>query len=121
AGEVVVTVRRDPSLEDGLLFSVRDTGIGIPRDRMNRLFQAFSQIDSSTTRMFGGSGLGLVISKRLVELMGGSVTVESEVGSGSTFSFSIVGKALKGVKPQVSLDPEPCLTGHKVLVIDDHS
>ncbi|MBF0239326.1 MAG: PAS domain S-box protein [SAR324 cluster bacterium] len=82
-----------------LLFSVRDTGIGIPADKIDRLFQEFSQIDASTTRKYGGSGLGLTISKRLVELMQGKITVESIPGHGSTFSFTLSLMALIDQSP----------------------
>ncbi len=90
-GEVVLSVDAVP-WEDGradLHFAVRDTGIGIPRDRIDRLFKSFSQVDMSTTRKYGGTGLGLAISKRLVDLMGGRIWIESEMGKGSTFHFTL--------------------------------
>lgn len=91
-----------------LHFSVRDTGIGIPPEKMDRLFKPFSQVDSSITRKYGGTGLGLVISKRLVELMGGSMWVESEgiAGQGSTFHFNIVVNS----SPDLTLKPTPALS-----------
>ncbi len=89
-GEVVVSARwnRDSSIPGNLLFEVRDTGIGIPPDMIEKVFSVFTQADSSTTRKYGGSGLGLAIVQRLVALMGGRVWVESESGKGSTFFFT---------------------------------
>jgi CheY-like chemotaxis protein len=76
-----------------ICFSVKDTGIGIPEDKMSRLFQSFSQIDSSTTRRYGGTGLGLAITKKLVEMMDGKIWVDSQLGKGTTFYFSIIADA----------------------------
>ncbi len=94
-GEVSIFVSGNRTENDRvkIFFSVRDTGIGIPQDRMDSLFQSFSQVDMSTTRRFGGTGLGLAISKRLVQLMGGTIWAESEIGKGSTFSFTIQAEA----------------------------
>ena len=91
-GEIKVSVKQTKfeNSKCELLFAVSDTGIGIPKDKMDRLFKSFSQVDSSTTRKYGGTGLGLTISKRLSELMGGKIWVESEPGKGSTFYFTIV-------------------------------
>lgn len=91
-GEVEISLHaaRSASSAWQLSFAIRDTGIGIPADKMDRLFKPFSQVDSSTTRRFGGTGLGLVISQRLCKLMGGEIHVESHPGSGSTFTFTIV-------------------------------
>jgi PAS domain S-box-containing protein len=122
-GEVVVSVRAEPH-HDGrmeLSFSVRDTGIGIPREAMARLFQSFSQVDSSTTRRYGGTGLGLVISKRLAELMGGHLWVESEVGKGSTFHFAVVVDPLPS-RPKPRVTPSPGnLVGRALLIVDDNA
>ncbi|MCP4512557.1 MAG: histidine kinase, partial [Fuerstiella sp.] len=90
SGEVVVNVRTVSQTDEDtvLQFSVRDTGVGIPDDRLDHVFDAFEQADSSTTRRFGGTGLGLAISSRIVNLMHGRVWVESDVGRGSTFFFT---------------------------------
>ena len=101
SGVVVVHVSGS-CLVDGktkLFFSVRDTGIGIPQDRMSSLFQSFGQVDMSTARKYGGTGLGLAISKKLVQLMGGAIWAQSEIGKGSTFSFTI---------PADAATPEQC-------------
>jgi len=104
-GEVLVTVQSRPydHKRHELQLTVRDTGIGIPADRMDRLFQAFSQIDASTTRQYGGTGLGLAISRRLCELMGGRMWVESVPGVGSSFSFTLLAEAAQRYEPLVAL------------------
>ncbi|MCA9944547.1 MAG: response regulator [Ardenticatenaceae bacterium] len=100
-------------------FSVLDTGIGIPSERMDRLFRSFSQVDSSTTRQYGGTGLGLAISKRLTEAMGGTMWLESEPDVGSTFSFTIQIAATKSSRKATAVPP-PGLSGKRVLVVDDN-
>jgi CheY-like chemotaxis protein len=107
-------------------FAVADTGIGIPEEKMGRLFQSFSQVDASTTRRYGGTGLGLAISKKLAELMGGKIWVESEVGKGSTFHFTIeveptlcgpaeIGPHVSRVEAQGDLDK-----GLSILLAEDN-
>ena len=106
-----------------LHFSVRDTGVGIPVERMDRLFQSFSQVDGSTTRKYGGTGLGLAISRRLVELMGGRMWAESTgvPGEGSTFHFAV--EALPAVLPaHAEIAGEAAgLRGRRVLIVDDNA
>jgi len=104
-----------------LHISVRDTGIGIPPDRIDRLFKSFSQVDASTTRKYGGTGLGLAISKRLVEMMGGTMWVESEVGKGTTFHFTIQAQVAESTPPVYLNREQPSLRGKRVLVVDDNA
>ncbi len=124
-GEVVLTVSPEASSEtDGqcrLLFTVRDTGIGIPADRLDRLFQSFSQVDATTTRRYGGTGLGLAISQRLVDLMGGRIWVVSAPGEGTTFHFTLsapVGETIGAVDLN---EARPDLEGKRVLIVDDNA
>ena len=121
-GEVVVraSLVAETGTHATLHFSVRDTGAGIPVDRMDRLFESFSQIDSSTTRKHGGTGLGLAISKVLADLMHGEVGVESELGKGATFWFTAVLE-----KQDAESRPEPPsvkdIRGKRILVVDDNA
>ena len=104
-----------------LHFAVRDTGIGIPQDRMNRLFESFSQVDASTSRRYGGTGLGLAISKRIVELMDGTMWAESQEGEGSTFHFELTAPEA-AVPAQIDLDGGlPKLAAKRILVVDDNA
>jgi signal transduction histidine kinase/HPt (histidine-containing phosphotransfer) domain-containing protein len=102
-----------------LHFSVRDTGIGIPPDKMERLFKSFSQVDSSTARQYGGTGLGLAISKKLAELMGGRMWVESVPGKGSTFHFTIQVQPVASAPTPLKGD-QPQLAGVRLLIVDDN-
>jgi signal transduction histidine kinase/CheY-like chemotaxis protein/HPt (histidine-containing phosphotransfer) domain-containing protein/PAS domain-containing protein len=101
-------------------FTVRDTGIGIPLERRDRLFQSFSQVDASVTRRYGGTGLGLVISKRLSELMGGTMWVESELGVGSQFHFTIQATTAPAPRRAYLHEVQPVLHGKRVLIVDDN-
>src|SRR6476620_9715739 len=123
AGEVGVTVsaRRLEGARREIHFAVRDTGIGIPKDRFDRLFKVFSQVDVSTTRRYGGTGLGLAISKRLSELMGGRIWAESEPGKGSTFHFTIVADEVEALERAAADREQPELAGKRVLIVDDNA
>ncbi|NJP05482.1 MAG: response regulator [Chloroflexaceae bacterium] len=104
-----------------ILFSVRDTGIGIPSDCHHKIFQSFSQVDASTTRRYGGTGLGLAISKHLVERMGGSIWFESEVGTGSTFYFTITAYAMPDQPDIARSGIQPHLAHRRLLIVDDNT
>ncbi|QWR78187.1 response regulator [Candidatus Magnetomonas plexicatena] len=120
-GEVTVVINRLATEPDGVLlrFEIRDTGIGLTEEQQKKLFSAFSQADSSTTRKYGGTGLGLTISKRLVEMMGGEIGVESKAGKGSTFYFTAK-FALQLIQRQTSLTTDD-ISGLRVLVVDDNN
>jgi PAS domain S-box-containing protein len=121
-GEVVLGVT---AVEGGdgnpwrLRFSVRDTGIGIPAERMHRLFESFSQVDASTTRRYGGTGLGLAISQRLAELMGGTLWLESMEGKGSTFHFELVARETAAPARRDRVEGDPQIAGRRLLMVDD--
>jgi PAS domain S-box-containing protein len=120
SGEIFVNVTRE-AVQDGILVlcvSVSDTGVGIPRDKLDAIFSPFEQAESSTTRRFGGSGLGLTISRQLAEMMGGRIWCQSEVGNGSTFSFTARLPVVD--RPARSIAHRASLTGLKVLVVDDN-
>jgi CheY-like chemotaxis protein/nitrogen-specific signal transduction histidine kinase len=137
AGEVVVHVKAQSPPADSaaagppaspatpapawqLHFSVRDTGIGIPASRLDRLFQSFSQADASTTRQYGGTGLGLAISKRLIELMGGKLWVESAPQKGSIFNFTLPFQSAPAAPKLALHGPQPQLADLRLLIVDDN-
>ncbi len=132
-GEVAIAVSREDNPGDligaeippdpdsfFIRISVRDTGIGIPANKMDRLFKSFTQVDSSTTRQFGGTGLGLAICKRLAELMGGKIWAESEAGTGSTFHLILRTQASRAELPDTVSAPAGKLKGKKILVVEDN-
>jgi signal transduction histidine kinase/DNA-binding response OmpR family regulator len=121
-GEIYVSVSVPVKLPDRfeLLFSIKDTGIGIPQKSLDKLFKAFSQVDSSTTRKYGGTGLGLAICKKLTALMDGEIWAESTIGQGTTFKFSVT--VSKSTVSHTFIKPDHvALSGKKVLIIDDNA
>jgi CheY-like chemotaxis protein/nitrogen-specific signal transduction histidine kinase len=121
SGEITINVQYKGETEKGhdLLFSVTDTGIGISKEGAERLFKAFQQVDTSTTRRYGGTGLGLVISQRLAEFMGGTLWVESEPGLGSSFFFSVNMEAAAAAVPDHQSPDSSVLLSHSILIVDD--
>ncbi|MEO7146148.1 MAG: response regulator [Bryobacteraceae bacterium] len=120
SGHVVIRVEREESgaRTAGIRVSVRDTGVGIPPDKIPSLFQKFTQADASTTRKYGGTGLGLAISKQLIELMGGEIGVTSREGVGSNFWFHL--HLPVDSEPPAAAAPVAALRGLRVLIVDDH-
>ena len=125
SGEVAlrVTPDADSAVPGALRFAISDTGIGIPGEKLDAVFERFTQADSSTTRRYGGSGLGLTISKQLVELMGGTIQVESCVGRGSVFSFAVPLEIWEGATQRttvpVGADPDQPLPALSILLVED--
>ena len=121
-GHVLINLDYEPDPDknsEGIFhFSVQDTGIGIHEDKVDTIFEKFTQADSSTTREYGGTGLGLTITSQLIELMGGKIEIESELGNGSTFRFSLRLGLDKTARKQDSRTPE--LDGQRVLIVDDY-
>ena len=123
AGEVVTRLSArtgDPGQVE-VCFAVQDSGIGIPTEKLGRLFKPFSQVDASTTRQYGGTGLGLAICKRLCEMMGGRIEVESQEGEGSTFLFTLVGEAVGRTHRSHLFRPNPFLSGMELLIADTNA
>ncbi len=118
-GEVSIKVKKVKESNNSvkLSFLVKDTGIGIPEDKMDRLFKQFSQVDASTTRKYGGTGLGLAICRRLVELLGGEISVTSEEGKGSEFTFTIESKKCDKT---LNISPPKTLRGKRIFILDDN-
>jgi signal transduction histidine kinase/DNA-binding response OmpR family regulator len=124
SGEVIVTIKSKELLskKHEIAFAIRDTGIGISDENISRLFESFSQIDASTTRKYGGMGLGLAISKHLANMMGGRIWVSSKEDIGSTFHFTICAAAAESTMKRIVVQSvQPKLTGKSVLIVDDNA
>lgn len=129
SGEVVIYVNATPKTsailnrneQYEIRFAIKDTGIGIPSERIDRLFQSFCQVDASTTRKYGGTGLGLAISKQLCEMMGGKMWVHSTVGKGSTFYFTVRAKSVPNAVPANFQEAQQDLVGKRMLIVDDNA
>ncbi len=123
SGKITIAITKKAQLGDEieLLFSVKDTGIGIPKDRINRLFQSFSQADTGTAKTYGGTGLGLVICRNLIELMGGKIWIESELGKGSDFLFTIHTRKAKEdeIPSHLRTGSNRLVNSHVLLIADD--
>lgn len=121
-GEIVVRIKEEFRTNDNILvhFSISDTGIGIPYEKQAEIFQPFTQVDGSTTRRYGGTGLGLTICRQLVEIMGGDIWLESEVGKGSTFHFTASFQTTATSVPHTATAPPAHLKGLSALVVDDN-
>jgi len=121
-GEIVLTAKAIEQADDKitLQFSIRDTGIGMSPEQISKLFKPFTQADTSTTRKYGGTGLGLIICKKIIEMMGGTIHVKSELGKGAVFSFAVIlKKSMQKTKKGLTLPVD--LRGLKVLVVDDNA
>ncbi len=122
-GEVSINVKAIGPGAQGTIFqfSVHDTGIGIPAERLGHLFSPFTQVDASTTRKYGGTGLGLSICKKLAELMGGQIWVETELGAGSTFHFTVQFRVAEDAAERQAMSERKYLQGKQILLVDDNA
>ncbi len=120
-GDINIRIKQEKETKNTvkIAFKIKDTGIGMVREDTKKLFQSFHQVDASTTRKYGGTGLGLAISKQLSELMGGDIKVDSKIGKGSTFTFTILFEKQKNVVEKIEKPPKN-LKGKRILIVDDN-